>query len=212
MLFANSSIASFDSPVRANPSGVLIGPGLTAFTRIPRPTSSAAIERVNDRSAALVVDINNFVLKALARRRQRRKLVNPCIDKQHVDLSELLRDRRIQLVQVGRIGHIGLHRQHAVADRLDRISQCLGVASRNGYSRAFFLQPLRRRQPDAAVSSGYYRHFSFQSLHWYSPVSSSLLNGSSQLRYLDDHLTIRLHQVFRSSRAVLFLSAVRGLR
>ncbi len=54
IVFLNSSIACSESPVRANPSGVLMGPGLTAFTRMPRPTNSAAIERVNDRSAAFV--------------------------------------------------------------------------------------------------------------------------------------------------------------
>src|SRR6266446_4277708 len=49
-----SSIVSLESPVRANPAGVSIGPGLTAFTRMPRSTSSAAIDRVNERSAAFV--------------------------------------------------------------------------------------------------------------------------------------------------------------
>src|SRR5260370_37331668 len=36
--------------------GVAIGPGLTAFTRMPCPTSSAAITRVNERTAALLAE------------------------------------------------------------------------------------------------------------------------------------------------------------
>ena len=35
-------------------NGVLIGPGLTAFTRMPRGASSAASDRTRDRTAALV--------------------------------------------------------------------------------------------------------------------------------------------------------------
>jgi len=50
----NWSICSFGNPVRANPSGVSIGPGLTAFTRIPRSANSAASERVNERRADFV--------------------------------------------------------------------------------------------------------------------------------------------------------------
>jgi hypothetical protein len=37
-------------------NGVLIGPGLTAFTRMPRGASSAASDRTGDRTAALVAD------------------------------------------------------------------------------------------------------------------------------------------------------------
>src|SRR5262245_11903684 len=37
-------------------NGVLIGPGLTAFTRIPREASSAASERARERTAALVAE------------------------------------------------------------------------------------------------------------------------------------------------------------
>src|SRR6267378_2716890 len=95
---------------------------------------------------------------------------------QHVDFSELLGNRCIQLVQIGRLSYVGLHCQHAIPNRLHRILERLRVAPRDGYARAFFLQPLRCRKSDAAVSSGYHRHFSFESLHCFSPVSKSLLS------------------------------------
>src|SRR4051794_7808071 len=47
--FAASGVASFLPKI-----GVEIGPGATAFTRILRPSSSAASVRVSDRSAALL--------------------------------------------------------------------------------------------------------------------------------------------------------------
>jgi hypothetical protein len=50
---ANSSTPSLVMP-RFPKIGVAIGPGLTAFTRIPRPTSSAAATRTKERSAALL--------------------------------------------------------------------------------------------------------------------------------------------------------------
>ena len=53
--FASSSAASLDSPFRSR-IGVTIGPGATVFTRMPRPTSSAAVVRAKERSAALVAD------------------------------------------------------------------------------------------------------------------------------------------------------------
>src|SRR5216684_2720020 len=53
--FANSSKASFDSPVLPK-IGVTIGPGATVFTRIPRPTSSAAAVLARERSAAFVAE------------------------------------------------------------------------------------------------------------------------------------------------------------
>src|SRR5712664_69292 len=53
--FANSSMASFDSPVLPK-MGVTIGPGATVFTRIPRPTNSAAAVLAKERSAALVAE------------------------------------------------------------------------------------------------------------------------------------------------------------
>src|SRR5438067_9256549 len=51
--FANSSTASFGSPVLSK-IGVAIGPGATVLTRMPRPASSAAVVRARDRNAALV--------------------------------------------------------------------------------------------------------------------------------------------------------------
>jgi hypothetical protein len=53
--FANSSKASFDSPVLPK-IGVTIGPGATAFTRMPRPASSAAAVLARERSAAFVAE------------------------------------------------------------------------------------------------------------------------------------------------------------
>ena len=53
--FANSSMASFGSPVFPK-IGVTIGPGATVFTRMPRPTSSAAAVLARERSAALVAE------------------------------------------------------------------------------------------------------------------------------------------------------------
>ena len=52
---ANSSTASFGSPVLPK-MGVTIGPGATVFTRMPRPTSSAAAVRARERKAALVAE------------------------------------------------------------------------------------------------------------------------------------------------------------
>ena len=52
---ANSSMASFGSPVLSK-IGVTMGPGATVFTRMPRPTSSAAAVRAKERSAALVAE------------------------------------------------------------------------------------------------------------------------------------------------------------
>ena len=51
--FANSSMASFGSPVLSK-IGVTIGPGATAFTRMPRSTSSAAAVLARERNAAFV--------------------------------------------------------------------------------------------------------------------------------------------------------------
>ena len=48
-----SSSAALGIPVRLM-MGVAIGPGATAFTRMLRPTSSAAMERVKERIAAFV--------------------------------------------------------------------------------------------------------------------------------------------------------------
>jgi len=53
--FANSSMASFGSPVLSK-IGVTIGPGATVFTRMPRPASSAAAVRAKERNAALVAE------------------------------------------------------------------------------------------------------------------------------------------------------------
>ena len=53
--FANSSTASFGSPVLSK-IGVEIGPGATVLTRMPRPASSAAVVRAKERSAALVAE------------------------------------------------------------------------------------------------------------------------------------------------------------
>ena len=52
---ANSSTASFGSPVLSK-IGVTIGPGATVFTRMPRPTSSAAAVLARERSAAFVAE------------------------------------------------------------------------------------------------------------------------------------------------------------
>src|SRR2546425_5264459 len=52
---AKSSTASFDNPALPK-IGVTIGPGATVFTRMPRPTSSAAAVRAKERSAALVAE------------------------------------------------------------------------------------------------------------------------------------------------------------
>src|SRR5216684_4837591 len=53
--FANSSKASFDSPVLPK-IGVTIGPGATVFTRMPRPANSAAAVLARERSAAFVAE------------------------------------------------------------------------------------------------------------------------------------------------------------
>src|SRR6266436_5022321 len=53
--FANSSKASFGNPVLPK-IGVTIGPGATAFTRMPRPTNSAAAVLAKERSAAFVAE------------------------------------------------------------------------------------------------------------------------------------------------------------
>ena len=53
--FANSSTASFGSPVLPK-IGVTMGPGATVFTRIPRPASSAAAVLARERRAALVAE------------------------------------------------------------------------------------------------------------------------------------------------------------
>jgi hypothetical protein len=47
--------ASFGSPVLSR-IGVTIGPGATAFTRMPRPTSSAAAVLARERIAAFVAE------------------------------------------------------------------------------------------------------------------------------------------------------------
>src|ERR1700736_2148253 len=52
---ANLSTASFDSPVLPR-IGVTIGPGATAFTRMPRPASSLAAVLARERSAAFVAE------------------------------------------------------------------------------------------------------------------------------------------------------------
>src|SRR5260370_15215245 len=51
--FTNSSTASFDSPVLPK-IGVTIGPGATVCTRTPRPATSAAALRAQDRTPPFV--------------------------------------------------------------------------------------------------------------------------------------------------------------
>src|ERR1051326_989331 len=55
MLWANASVASFGRPMRPK-IGVVMGPGLTAFTRIPRDNRSADKVLASERTAALAAE------------------------------------------------------------------------------------------------------------------------------------------------------------
>src|SRR6266852_2274709 len=173
----NSSKASFGSPVLPK-IGVTIGPGATVFTRMPRPASSAAVvqqrKRLLDREVrSLDVDVKLLVEQAFGCIREWRKFRDSRVHKQHVNLAELLRNLGIQLVDVRELGHIRLHRQHTIANRLHRLVERLLAAAGNSHARPFLLEALCRSQPDAAVSPGYYRYFSFQPLHDHLPSWSA---------------------------------------
>src|SRR5258708_1067215 len=135
-----------------------------------------------------------------------RELCDPRVHEQHINFAKFLRNLRIQLVDVRELCYIALHPKHAVADYLRRLVQRFPAAARNGDSCSFFLQALRRGQPDAAVAPGYNCYFSFESLHdvlrSLSELYRKLLSGDgpapplpvfSGFRYLDEHRSNRLH-------------------
>ena len=97
---------------------------------------------------------NNSSKQACGRRVKWRKFVDPRIYEQHLDLAQLLRNHRIQLVQIRGLGHLGLHRQKAVPNRLHRILERLRVAPGNCHPRALFLQLLRRRKRTSGNGAG----------------------------------------------------------
>src|SRR6267142_660865 len=153
---------------------------------------------------AFRIDVEKFVVQAFRRRREWRELVNPRVREQHVDFSELLLDRGVELVELLCLRDVRSHGNHVLADLLYRLIQRFLVASGNHHARAFLVKPLRRCQSDAAVSPGYNRYFSFESLHDRLPIESFSKSRASRtcrlaallrFRYLDERLTIPLHVI-----------------
>src|SRR5437879_4646062 len=125
---------------------------------------------LNREVRSLDVDVKLLVVHAFGRLGEWCELRNSRVHEQHINFAQLLRNLRIQLVHVGKLRDVRLHRYHAVSDSFHRFIQRFLASTRDGYSRAFFLQTLGRRQPDAAVSAGHYCYFSFESLHVRLPL------------------------------------------
>ena len=100
------------------------------------------------------------------------------IRKQHVNLAGLLGHDFVQLIQIAQLRYVAAHRDHVIANRLDRFVQRLLIAPRNHHFRALLMKPLGRRQPDPAVSASHYCHFPFESLHVISLYLSNVLPDS----------------------------------
>src|SRR5882672_3819209 len=149
------------------------------------------------------IDVEELVVQAFGRRRQRRELVNSRIREQHVDFSKFLRNGGVEFVELLRLRDVCPYRNHIFADCFHGFVQRFLVAAGNHNARAFLIESLRRCQSDAAVSPGYNRYFSFESLHDSLPIEFSKSRASRpcrfaallRFRYLDERLTIRLHVI-----------------
>jgi hypothetical protein len=109
-----------------------------------------ARQRFLDREVrSLDVDVELLVVSAFGCLDKRRELRDARVHEQDIDFAQLLRDLRIQPVHFAKLRDVCLHRHHAISDRSHRFIQGLLTSTRDGHSRAFFLQAFGRRQPDS---------------------------------------------------------------
>jgi hypothetical protein len=90
---------------------------------------------------------------------ERGEFVNSGVDRQHVEMSRLVLDRRIDMVEVGKVGGVALNRGGFAADRGDGLFQFGLAASGDKHTRALFGEALGDTEADPGAAAGHERDF-----------------------------------------------------